>query len=122
MQGRVSYAPRDRAVRKAGAVEGGEEEVTRAVAGEESAGPVGPVGGRSETEDDDLRPWVTEAGNGAAPVRLVFVGGLFLPGDLLAPFDEARAAAARSYLPFECREPGGLEETRLLLGFLVQAP
>ena len=92
---------RDGPVRQTCAVEGGEEKVARAVAGEEASGPVGAVGGGSETQDDDLRLGVAEAGYGTAPVRLARVGGPLLPGDLLAPPNEPRAAPARDDLALQ---------------------
>ena len=103
-------------------MEGGEEEVARSVAGEEPTRAVGPVGRWGEAEDDDPRPGVTEAGDGPAPVALVPVSCLLLPGDLLAPLDEARAKAAGGYLPFERGEPGEGCGARLLSVLLVQAP
>lgn len=80
-----------------GAVQAREEEIPGAVAGEVAAGAVRAVGGGGEAQYDDARVWVTEAGDGAAPVGLVFVGGTFLAGDLLTPLDQAWAKAARDY-------------------------
>lgn len=72
-----------------------EEEIPRAVAGEVATGAVRAVGGGGEAEYDDARVRVAEAGDGAAPVGIVPEGGAFLAGDLLAPLDQAWAAAAR---------------------------
>ena len=91
-------------VRKSGAVERAEEEVAGAVAGKEATGAVGSVGGWGETEDDHPGPRVPEPRDGATPVLLAGVGGLFLAGDLLAPLDETRAVPAGSYLVFQLRE------------------
>ncbi len=90
----VIFAPRYGTVREVRPVERGEEEVSGAVAGEEAARAVRPVRGGSEAEYDDRRVRVSEAGDGAAPVSLVLMGGLLLAGDLLAPLDEPRTAAA----------------------------
>jgi hypothetical protein len=92
-------------------VERGEEKVTRAVTGEEAAGPVGAVGGGGEAEDDDPCCRVAEAGDGTAPVGLARVGGPLLAGDLLAPGDEPRAAPARDDL--------ALQRDQLLLLWLL---
>src|SRR3712207_6550544 len=70
----VLAVARERLVRQTRAVERGEEEIARAVAGEEAAGPVGAVGGGGETEDDDPRRRVPEAGEGPPPVGLARVG------------------------------------------------
>ena len=64
------------------------------------------MGGRGEAEDDDLRLRVTEPGDGAAPVGLVLIGGLFLVGDLLPPLYEARTETAGGYLSFKRGERG----------------
>jgi hypothetical protein len=90
----VFAVARDGFVRETRAVEGGEEEVTRAVAGEEAAGPVGAVGGGGEAEDDDPCRWVAEAGDRTAPVGLTGVSGPFLAGYFFSPLHEPRAAAA----------------------------
>jgi hypothetical protein len=79
------------------------------------------MSGGGETQDHDLRLRVSEAGYGAAPVLLVRVCRLFLAGDPLAPFDEARATAARNDLRFERRKTRS-GETVSLAGGLVQAP
>ena len=50
-----------------GPVQGGEEEVARAVAGEHPAGPVPPVGRRGEADDDEPGARVTEARQAASP-------------------------------------------------------
>ncbi len=104
-----------------GAVKGGEEEVARAVAREETARAVRSVGGGGESQYHDPRPWVSEAGDGTAPVLLIRVSRLLLAGDLLAPLDEARAASAGNDLRFERREMR-FGEMVSLAGGLVQAP
>jgi len=97
----ISAVARDGLVGKSCAVEGGEEKVTRAVAGKEAAGPVGAVGGGGKAEDDCPCCRVAEAGDGTAPVGLARVGGFLLVGDLLAPGDEPRASPTRDDLALE---------------------
>src|SRR5215211_2801714 len=100
----VFTVARDGPIRHTCAVERGEEEVTRAVAGEDATGPVAAVGGGGETEDDDFCFRVSEAGDGAAPVVLVRVGGSLLAGHLLAPLDEPRATPAGDNFALERSE------------------
>ncbi len=88
----VLNAARNGAAGETGAVQAREEEIPRAVAGEVAAGAVRAVGGGGEAQYDDARVWVAKAGDGAASVGLVFVGGAFL-----APLDQAWAKAARDY-------------------------
>ena len=59
---------RGRLVREAGAVQRGEEEVARPVAGEDAAGAVAAVRGRGQAHDQQARPRVAEAGHRLAPV------------------------------------------------------
>ena len=56
-----------RLVGEAGAVEGGVEEVARAVAGEHPAGAVGAVGGRGQADDHDPGVGIAEARARAGP-------------------------------------------------------
>jgi hypothetical protein len=79
-------------------VERGEEEVARAVAGEEAAGTVRAVGGGGEAEKYDARLRISETGDRTAPVALVRKGGPFFVGDFFAPLDQAWAASAGGYL------------------------
>ena len=58
---------RRRLAGEAGAVEGGEEEVAGAVAGEDAAGAVAAVGGGGEAHDQEPRPRVAEARARAGP-------------------------------------------------------
>src|SRR5829696_1898146 len=90
----VAAGDRGRLVGEAGAVEAGEQPVAGAVAGEDPAGAVAAVGGRGQAQHEQAGRRVAEAGDGAAPVLLVAEGGPLLPGHLLAPGDQARAAAA----------------------------
>ena len=82
------------------------EPLAGAVAREHAAGPVGPVGGGGEADDDDLRRRVTEPGHAATPVLLVGVGGPLGGGHLLAPLDQPRAPAARRHLLGHGRQLG----------------
>ena len=72
----------------------GEQEVARAVAGEDPAGPVPAVRRGREAEDQDPRGRIAEALHRPAPVVPVAVRRPLLARDLLAPLDEPRAAAA----------------------------
>ena len=82
-------------------MQGGEEEVARAVAGKEASGTVGPVGGGGEAEKYDAGLRISEAGYGPPPVGLFRESGPLFSGYFLAPLYEARAAVAGDYLPFE---------------------
>ncbi len=84
-----------RLVREPGPVQGGEEEVAAAVAGEHPARAVRAVRGRGEPEQQHAGLRVAEAVDRPAPVLLVAERGALLARDLLAPGDEPRAAAAR---------------------------
>jgi hypothetical protein len=112
---------RDGHARKARAVERAEEEVARAVAGEETAGAVGSVGGWSQTEDDHFGFRVPKPRNRTAPVLLAGVSSLFVAGDLFSPLDESRAAPAGGYLLFE-RCEAFFNETFYVSGWPAQAP
>ena len=83
-----------RLVREPGAVQRREQEVARAVAGEDPARPVAAVRGGREPEDQDPRGRIAEALHRPAPVVPVAIRGPLLARDLLAPLDETRAAAA----------------------------
>ena len=101
----VFAVARDGSVREAGAVERGEEEVARAVAGEKAARPVRAVGSGGEAQDHQLGVRVAEAGDGTPPVGLARVGGPLISGDLLAPLDEPRATPARDDRALKGVEP-----------------
>src|SRR6266511_2127282 len=88
-------------VGEAGAPQRGEQPVAGAVAGKDAAGAVAAVGGGRQAEDEQARGGVAEAGHRPAPVVPVPEGGALLPGDLLAPGDQARAPAALDQLPVE---------------------
>src|SRR5690606_36373457 len=64
------------------------------VSGEHATGSVRAVGGRREADDEHPRGVVAETGHRTAPVLLVGERGALLAGDLLAPLDQPRAAAA----------------------------
>jgi hypothetical protein len=85
-------------------VEGGEEKVTRAVAGEEAPRPVGPVCRGGEAEDDYVCVRVAEAGDRKPPVVLVRVGSPLLAGYLLAPGHKPRTAPAGDHRALERSE------------------
>jgi len=102
-------------VRETGAVHRAVEPITRAVTGENAAGAVRAVGGGCEPEHVDRGVRVAEAGHWPAPVLLVREGGALLARDPLAPFDQARAAAAGRDAPLELREPAGVPGLRQAL-------
>ncbi len=76
-------------------VEDGIHEVAGAVAGEGSAGAVGSVGSRGESEDEDSGAGIAEAGDGAGPVGLVLVGAAFGFADATAVSREGGCSARR---------------------------
>ena len=79
---------------KAEFVQDGIHEVAGAVAGEGSAGAIGPVGSGREAEDENAGAWVAEAGNGARPVGFILVGATFHLADTPAVVAKARATLA----------------------------
>jgi len=90
----VVGALRRRDVGEALGVEGGEEKIARAVAGEDAAGAVGAVGGGGQADQQEARVGIAEAGDGLAPVDVVAMGRLLVPGDLRAVAAQARAVLA----------------------------
>ena len=81
-------------VRQPDPVQRREQEVARAVAGEDPAGPVAAVRRRREPEDQHPRRRIAEALHRPAPVVPVAIRRPLLARDLLAPLHEPRAAAA----------------------------
>jgi len=75
-------------------VQGGEQEVARAVAGEHAARPIAAVRGRGQADDHDACTPVAEAREGPAPVLLPGERGPALAGDLFAPRHKTLAAPA----------------------------
>ena len=65
-----------------------------ALAGEGTAGTVGPVGAGSESKDQDAGARISEAGDGTRPVGLVLVGAAAGFSDSAAIVPESRAAFA----------------------------
>ena len=90
------------------AMQRGEEEVARAVAGEDAAGAIGAVRRRREPEDQHPRRGVAEAGDRPAPVRLARERRALLARDELAPRDEPRAAPAGDDLASIAARPSAL--------------
>ena len=78
----------------AGPVQGGEEPIAGAVAGEDPAGAVGAVRGRGEADDYQPRRRVAEAVDRPRPVVLAAVAHGRVGRGCLAPPDQPRAAAA----------------------------
>jgi hypothetical protein len=96
---------RGRLVGVTGPVQAGEQPVARAVAGENSPGAVAAVGGGRQTEDQEAPGRVAESGYRPAPVLPVPERGPLVPGHLLAPGHQARAAPAPGDLHLEFFEP-----------------
>ena len=88
-----------RLVREAGAVHGREQPVARAIAGEDAPGAVSAVRGGRQPEHVHAGVRVAKAGDRPAPVVLVRKRGALLARHLLAPLDEARAAATARDAP-----------------------
>lgn len=85
------------------------EPLSGAISGEHTARPIGTVRCRSEADDQETRPWISEPGHRTAPVLLVSVCRSLLARDLLAPQYEPWADAAQGDIGFELGEddPGG---------------
>ena len=80
--------------REAGAVQGGEEHVAAAIAGEDPPGAVGAVGRGGEADHQQPRVGVAEPGHRPRPVLLVGEGPAPHPADLLPPGHQAGARPA----------------------------
>ncbi len=79
-----------------GAVQSLEEELARAtriVAGEHATGPIAPVGGGREADEQDPGRWIAESRDRTTPVHRRPMSGHLRPRHLLAPGDEAGAAS-----------------------------
>jgi hypothetical protein len=83
-----------RLIGESGFVEDGVHEFSGGVAGERAAGAVGAVGSGCEAEDDDPGLRVSEAGDGLAPVVVVFVSAPFIASDGFTVDDQSGAAGA----------------------------
>jgi hypothetical protein len=83
-------------VGEAEVVEDGVHEVAGAVAGEDAAGAVGPVGAGSKAEDKDPCSWVAETGDRTSPVGLVLIGTTLGFADSAAVVAEAGTTFARN--------------------------
>ena len=68
---------------------GREQPVARAIAGEHPTGAVGAVSRRRQPDDQDAGLRIAEAGHREAPVVLRAERSPLVPGDLLAPVDQA---------------------------------
>ena len=84
------------------------QEVTRGIAGEDTAGPVAAVRRRRQAKDEDPRVRVAEARDRPAPVLLVAEPRDLLPGDELAPRDQPRAAPTGDDLGGQRRQGGAV--------------
>src|SRR5262245_19686244 len=93
----ISWMLRRRHVRKPCAVQSGHQEIpgaADAVAGEHAAGPVGAARRGSETDDEQARAGIAEAGNRFAPIEIVAVGAPLFARDLSAVSAKPRTAIA----------------------------
>ena len=77
------------------------QKVTRAIAGEHAAGPVGAVGSRSQADYEDMSVGVAESRDGPGPVVLVTKRRPLLPTDPLAPLDQATARSTIRHIGLE---------------------
>jgi hypothetical protein len=80
------------------------EPVSAAIPGEHTPGSVGSVSSRSQTNDDETRPRITEPGYGSTPVLLGNERGSLLLSDPLPPLDEAGTPPAPDHVRLQCRE------------------
>ena len=85
-------------------MEGGEQHVAAAVAGEDAAGAVRAVGGGRQAHDHQPGARVAEPGHRAAPVLLVQERAPLHAGHLLAPRHQAGAGAAADDLGVQVAE------------------
>ena len=85
---------RCRLVRETGAVERGVEPVAGAIASEDAARAIAAVGGGRETDDEQACIRIAEAGNRAAPVRVIGEALRRLRASGFAAAHEALAPAA----------------------------
>ena len=79
---------------KPGGVERGGQEIARAVAGEDAAGPVRAVRRGRQADQQQARVRIAEPRHRPAPVDVVAVGGLLLARDARAVAPQARAVLA----------------------------
>src|SRR5579875_2332545 len=94
-------------VGQAGPVQRAEQPVARTVAGEDPPSPIAAVGGGSQPEDEDARPWIPEAGQRTAPVLLPRERGPLALRHLLTPGDQTRAATTGDHLSLQRRQRHG---------------
>jgi hypothetical protein len=85
-------------------MQGREEPVAAAIAGEHPPGAIGAVRRRCEPHNEDLRLRVAKPGDGPTPVLLIAVRRPALARDVFAPGNEARAGAALDDLGVELDE------------------
>jgi hypothetical protein len=81
-------------VAEALAMQGAVEEVTAAVAGENSTRSVGAVSTRSQAHDQQSRFVIAEGRYWFAPILPFQIGTALYPGDVLSMLHEARAGSA----------------------------
>src|SRR5262249_43400006 len=101
-----------RLVRVARAVQRREQEVTRTVTGEHTAGAVPSVRRGCETDDQQAGAWVAEAGHRPRPGVPGTKARDLLHRTALAPFDEPRARATLDHVLFDAPRGVHLDTSR----------
>ena len=84
--------------------------VAAAITGEDAPGPIGTVGRRRESENQNACRRIAEAGDAATPVVLVAIRGSFLTGRLLTPRDQPWTTSTRTHVIVKCGQ--NLRRTR----------
>lgn len=83
---------RDGLIGEAGFVQGAVQGITRAIAGEHSAGAIGPMRARRKAHNEERGGQVAKAGYWLAPIIPIAVGPSLFSRHLLAPFHQTRAS------------------------------
>ena len=73
-----------------GFMEGTEQELSRAVAGENPAGAIGAMRARSQTDNDDASFRIAKTSDGLTPVSFLLIGAAADPPNLLAMRHQSR--------------------------------
>ena len=94
-----------RPVREPGAMQRREQEITRAIAGEDPPGPVPTMCRGRKPEHQDPGARVPEPRDRPPPIPLVREAGDLLPGDLLPPGHEPRASTTHNDVVPDLVEP-----------------
>lgn len=78
------------------------EKIARSIPGENAPRPVRAVSGRRQTENEDSRERISEAGDRPSPVGVVSMRGFLFPGDLFAIRAQPRTAIAADNVACDC--------------------